>query len=78
MVYALNLDWVTSCAVMVLVSLYVFYGAMRSRQGKRHNSIFILQWSSQVGLDGHDMQHEWERRGMHTGYWWESQNKRDH
>jgi hypothetical protein len=24
------------------------------------------------------MQHEWGRRGMHIGYWWESQNKRDH
>jgi hypothetical protein len=31
-----------------------------------------------VGLDGQDMQNEWGRRGMHIGYWWESQEKRDH
>jgi hypothetical protein len=24
------------------------------------------------------MQHEWGRRGMHIGYWWESQKVRDH
>jgi hypothetical protein len=24
------------------------------------------------------MQHEWERRGMLIGYWWESQQERDH
>jgi hypothetical protein len=22
------------------------------------------------------MWHEWERRGIHIGYWWESQNER--
>jgi hypothetical protein len=22
-------------------------------------------------------QHEWGRRGMHIGYWWESQKERD-
>jgi hypothetical protein len=24
------------------------------------------------------MYHEWGRRGMNIGYWWESQNERDH
>jgi hypothetical protein len=24
------------------------------------------------------MQHEWERGGMHIGYWWESQKEGDH
>jgi hypothetical protein len=24
------------------------------------------------------MQHEWGRRGMHIGYWWESQKETDH
>jgi hypothetical protein len=24
------------------------------------------------------MYYEWERRGMHIGYWWESQKVRDH
>jgi hypothetical protein len=24
------------------------------------------------------MQHEWGRRGMHIGYWWENQMGRDH
>jgi hypothetical protein len=23
------------------------------------------------------MQHEWVRRGMHVGYWWESRKERD-
>jgi hypothetical protein len=23
------------------------------------------------------MQHVWERRGMHIGFWWESQKERD-
>jgi hypothetical protein len=29
-----------------------------------------MRWAGHV--------HEWERRGMHIGYWWESQNERDH
>jgi hypothetical protein len=24
------------------------------------------------------MQHAWEGRGMHTGFWWESHKERDH
>jgi hypothetical protein len=24
------------------------------------------------------MTHEWGRRGMHVGYWWENQKERDH
>jgi hypothetical protein len=24
------------------------------------------------------MWHEWGRRGMHIGYWWESQKERDY
>jgi hypothetical protein len=24
------------------------------------------------------MQHEWGRRGIHIGYWWESQKEGDH
>jgi hypothetical protein len=29
-----------------------------------------IRWAGQV--------HKWGRRGMHIGYWWESQKKRDH
>jgi hypothetical protein len=24
------------------------------------------------------MYHEWKKRGMHIGYWWESQKEREH
>jgi hypothetical protein len=24
------------------------------------------------------MQHQWGRRGMHVGYWWEGEKERDH
>jgi hypothetical protein len=24
------------------------------------------------------MYYEWGRRGMHTGFWWESRKKKDH
>jgi hypothetical protein len=24
------------------------------------------------------MQHEWERRGIHIRFWWESRKERDH
>jgi hypothetical protein len=30
------------------------------------------------GWGGQGMYHEWCRRRMNIGYWWESQNVRDH
>jgi hypothetical protein len=42
-----------------------------------YSSPSIIRVIKSRGGDGHGMQHEWGRRGMHIGYWWESQKERD-
>jgi hypothetical protein len=38
----------------------------------------INRMPSQGGSNEQGMWHAWGRRGMHTGFWWESQMERDH
>jgi hypothetical protein len=39
---------------------------------------FVLRRTPIFRKSWRENQHEWRRRGMHIGYWWESQKVRDH
>jgi hypothetical protein len=52
---------------------YPLVDYIRNRLDRRRD-IFSALAPHFIRLEGY----EWERRGMHIGYWWESQKERDH
>jgi hypothetical protein len=60
-------------------NLDCFFGKLHNEElHNLYSSPSIIRMIKPRKMKGQDMQHAWDRRGMHTRFWWGSQKDRAH